>query len=86
MVKIGVEGIVCEKKKLQEIILVSDIHCCYIQKKYIFPLMNYSFRLVSREYGCEGLILKRLSSKYKSGLKTDEWWKWKTDPRPLMRF
>lgn len=37
-------------------------------------------RAKSREYVCEGLMLKRKSSEYKTGRRRGDWWKWKVDP------
>ncbi|MES2704730.1 MAG: ATP-dependent DNA ligase [Bacteroidota bacterium] len=37
-------------------------------------------RLCSREHLCEGLMLKRKSSEYKTGRRRGDWWKWKVDP------
>jgi DNA ligase-1 len=37
-------------------------------------------RLCSRENQCEGLMLKRRSSEYKTGRRRGDWWKWKVDP------
>jgi len=37
-------------------------------------------RLNSRVYNCEGLMLKRKTSEYKTGRKRGDWWKWKVDP------
>ncbi len=37
-------------------------------------------RLRSREYNCEGLMLKLKDSTYKTGRRKGEWWKWKVDP------
>ena len=37
-------------------------------------------RAKSREYACEGIMLKRKSSDYKVGRKRGDWWKWKIDP------
>lgn len=37
-------------------------------------------RLNSREYNCEGLMLKRKDSEYKTGRRRGDWWKWKVDP------
>lgn len=34
----------------------------------------------SREYLCEGLMIKRKSSPYRSGRKRGDWWKYKIDP------
>ena len=37
-------------------------------------------RSLSRAYGVEGLMLKRLDSMYGVGRKRGDWWKWKIDP------
>ncbi len=37
-------------------------------------------RSLSREYNCEGLMLKRKDSVYKTGRRRGDWWKWKVDP------
>jgi DNA ligase-1 len=37
-------------------------------------------RNLSRTYGVEGLMLKRLDSPYGVGRKRGDWWKWKIDP------
>jgi DNA ligase-1 len=37
-------------------------------------------RLRSREFLCEGLMLKLKQSVYKTGRRRGEWWKWKVDP------
>ena len=34
----------------------------------------------AREHGCEGLMLKKKDSVYKTGRKRGDWWKWKVDP------
>ena len=54
---------------------------------HISPLVNCTTwddvtaeRLRSREYNCEGLMLKRKSSEYKTGRRRGDWWKWKVDP------
>ncbi len=39
-----------------------------------------SERLNARDHGCEGLMLKRKDSVYKTGRKRGDWWKWKVDP------
>lgn len=38
------------------------------------------FRLSSRDYNSEGIMLKRKSSPYQVGRKRGDWWKWKIDP------
>jgi DNA ligase-1 len=37
-------------------------------------------RLNSRNNYCEGLMLKRKTSEYKTGRRRGDWWKWKVDP------
>ncbi len=37
-------------------------------------------RLRARDVGCEGLMLKRKDSVYKTGRRRGDWWKWKVDP------
>lgn len=37
-------------------------------------------RLRSRDNNCEGLMLKRKTSEYKTGRRRGDWWKWKVDP------
>lgn len=37
-------------------------------------------RMKARELGCEGLMLKRKDSVYKTGRRRGDWWKWKVDP------
>ncbi|HTN46047.1 MAG TPA: ATP-dependent DNA ligase [Flavipsychrobacter sp.] len=49
-----------------------------------FPAANWEAvareRMAARDYGCEGLMLKRKDSFYKTGRKKGDWWKWKVDP------
>jgi DNA ligase-1 len=40
-------------------------------------------RTEARERGVEGLMLKRLSSPYRTGRRRGDWWKWKIDPFTL---
>lgn len=37
-------------------------------------------RICSRDNDCEGLMLKRKTSEYKTGRRRGDWWKWKVDP------
>lgn len=37
-------------------------------------------RTRSRDNNCEGLMLKRKDSEYKTGRRRGDWWKWKVDP------
>jgi DNA ligase 1 len=37
-------------------------------------------RASARSYQCEGLMLKRKSSEYKTGRRRGDWWKWKVNP------
>ena len=41
------------------------------------------FREASRDYGVEGLMLKRWDSPYGVGRTTGMWWKWKIDPHTV---
>lgn len=34
----------------------------------------------ARERGCEGFMIKRLSSPYQAGRRRGDWWKWKVEP------
>lgn len=42
-----------------------------------------AFREQSRKMDCEGLMLKRKNSGYRSGRKRGDWWKWKIDPMTI---
>ncbi|MEL6864143.1 MAG: ATP-dependent DNA ligase [Bacteroidota bacterium] len=42
--------------------------------------MATAARADSRAHHSEGLMIKRLSSDYKTGRKRGDWWKWKVDP------
>ena len=50
----------------------------------VIPFDNWEelarLRETSREMGAEGFMLKRKSSKYLTGRKRGDWWKWKIDP------
>lgn len=50
----------------------------------VIPFDNWDeltrLREASREMGAEGFMLKRLSSRYLTGRKRGDWWKWKIDP------
>lgn len=53
----------------------------------ISPILNCSnwqevalVRETSRDNFCEGLMLKRKNSEYKTGRRKGDWWKWKVDP------
>ena len=37
-------------------------------------------RMTSRDYRCEGVMLKRKNSVYRTGRFRGDWWKWKIDP------
>ncbi|MGM0557727.1 MAG: ATP-dependent DNA ligase [Myxococcota bacterium] len=39
-----------------------------------------SLRQQARDRGVEGLMLKRMSSPYRTGRKRGDWWKWKVEP------
>ena len=42
-----------------------------------------SLREQSRERGVEGLMLKRWSSRYHTGRRRGDWWKWKIEPHTI---
>jgi DNA ligase-1 len=59
-----------------------------VQHPFLFlsPLINFSSwqelkekRLSSRDFGSEGIMLKRKNSLYQVGRKRGDWWKWKID-------
>ncbi len=39
-----------------------------------------TFRKNARDFHCEGVMLKKRTSKYETGRRRGNWWKWKTDP------
>lgn len=39
-----------------------------------------ALRAVSRAWGAEGLVLKRLTSPYRTDWEHDDWWSWKVEP------
>lgn len=41
------------------------------------------YRKSAREFGTEGLMLKRKSSPYETGRRRGNWWKWKTNPMTI---
>lgn len=55
-----------------------------VQLSEIVPFNSWetlkSIQARSREFYCEGLMLKGKKSVYKVGRKKGEWWKWKIDP------
>jgi DNA ligase-1 len=50
----------------------------------VVPFTNWQqaaqVRQNAREMQCEGLMLKRKSSEYRTGRRRGDWWKWKIDP------
>jgi len=38
------------------------------------------FRARARDFFCEGIMIKRISSVYETGRRRGNWWKWKTAP------
>lgn len=58
----------------RKILRLSPAFPCKTQEELI------ALRLQSREYQCEGLILKHKESPYETGRRRGKWWKWKIDP------
>jgi DNA ligase-1 len=59
----------------------------YPERFFLSPLVRgttwgevVAFQAASRQYGAEGLMLKRLSSPYRVGRQRGDWWKWKVSP------
>ncbi len=63
-----------KENTLQEVLRLSPILPCRTPKELA------RLRLESREYLCEGLMLKHKESPYESGRRRGKWWKWKIDP------
>ncbi len=75
-----------ERRTLLETLL-DEIQTAHNVPLHISPLVHCSTwdevaaeRLRSRENYCEGLMLKRKNSEYKTGRRRGDWWKWKVDP------
>ncbi len=70
------------RKKMEEICV--KLNSPVLQISPILHLSSWeelkNIRDQSREYGSEGLMLKRRSSIYQSGRKRGDWYKWKIDP------
>lgn len=58
----------------QRILRLSPAFSCKTQEELV------ALRLQSREYHCEGLMLKHKESPYETGRRRGKWWKWKIDP------
>lgn len=72
------------ERRQQLEMLIADLNHASVA---LSPLISFSdssslaaFRLQSRMYAAEGLMLKRWESPYHTGRKTGDMWKWKTDP------
>jgi DNA ligase-1 len=70
------EGLVAEAKEQFELVplTMSPVLTCADWEEVAAE------RLAAREHNCEGLMLKRKDSVYKTGRKRGDWWKWKVDP------
>ncbi len=70
------------RNKLKEIISKIGHHSLLLSTDILFSDWEElaAHRLISREHGSEGLMLKRKVSAYQAGRKSGDWWKWKTDP------
>ncbi len=64
--------------------IIEDIHLPVLKLSPLIPFSNWDelglIRLRSREFGSEGLMLKRKQAVYQTGRKRGDWWKWKIDP------
>lgn len=75
-----------ERKKILSSIVnsIKDIH---LQYSPLISFQNWDeliqIREKSRANASEGLMLKEKNSKYLSGRKKGEWWKWKIDPMTI---
>jgi DNA ligase-1 len=59
---------------VRESLLISEI-ISFTKWEQLIPI-----RAQSRELDCEGLMLKRNASTYRTGRRRGDWWKWKIDP------
>lgn len=70
------------RQKLEEIINQLHSSVIYLSPTIVFDSWNQvtEQRLLSREKGAEGIMLKNKNSLYHVGRKVGDWWKWKIDP------
>jgi DNA ligase-1 len=81
-----------EKTMIERRELLEELINTAKQKMELIPLMMSPLvavnswrevaeeRMKARDFGCEGLMLKRKDSVYKTGRRRGDWWKWKVDP------
>ncbi|SDL24938.1 DNA ligase-1 [Catalinimonas alkaloidigena] len=64
--------------------LVEDVHLPILHLSPKVPSVSWEalreLRSTAREFGAEGLMLKRLESPYRVGRQRGDWWKWKVEP------
>lgn len=67
---------------LKNIISNTGLNCLLLSEALEFNNWEEvaDFRKNARDYYCEGVMLKRKTSKYETGRRKGNWWKWKTDP------
>jgi DNA ligase-1 len=76
-----------ERRQLLEEVIANAKHRLNDLPLHLSPIVQVDSwedviaeRQRSREFNCEGLMLKRRSSDYKTGRRRGDWWKWKVDP------
>jgi DNA ligase-1 len=70
------------REKLNQIVADANLACIKISEVVLAQSWEQLAveRANSRYLNCEGLMLKRFDSPYRSGRKRGDWWKWKIDP------
>lgn len=63
-----------EEPPIKKAVKLSPTFVCHTAEEMV------NLRLESRDYLCEGLMLKHQDSPYESGRRRGKWWKWKIDP------
>jgi DNA ligase-1 len=77
-----------EERRTKLMLLLEKVHSEHAQVPLLlspdYPVDSWrevaQERETARENGCEGLMLKRKDSVYKTGRKKGDWWKWKVEP------
>jgi DNA ligase-1 len=70
------------RKMLEEIVQGIDHSVLQLSETLEFDSWDELMKIKdnSRQYFCEGVMLKRKDSPYRDGRKRGDWWKWKVDP------
>ena len=84
---IDIRHLSLQERRLMLENLLEEIKREHTVPLHISPLVNCNTwdevaaqRLCSRDHSCEGVMLKRKNSEYKTGRRRGDWWKWKVDP------